>query len=98
MPKSKRAWDVYSKTLIHSAILEGSKGGSWKSIGRFAYHVFLSLGLPRGIRMHKGPLHLLHGTKRRKLEIVCTSTSTHLYSFRLGQGSRRFTNGFGEAP
>lgn len=40
MPKSKRAWDVYSKTLIHSAILEGSKGGSWKSIGRFAYHVF----------------------------------------------------------
>jgi hypothetical protein len=41
MPKSKRAWGVYSKTLIHSAILEGSKGGSWKSIGRFAYQVFV---------------------------------------------------------
>lgn len=41
MPKSKRAWDVYSKTLIHSAILEGGKGGSWKSIGRFAYQVFV---------------------------------------------------------
>ena len=41
MPKSKRAWGVYSKTLIHNAILEGSKGGSWKSIGRFAYQVFV---------------------------------------------------------
>src|SRR6266852_8620349 len=40
MPKSKRAWDVYSKTLIHSTFLEGSKGGSWKSNGRFAYQVF----------------------------------------------------------
>jgi hypothetical protein len=41
MPKFKRAWDVYSKTLSHNAILEGSKGGSWKSIGRFAYQVFV---------------------------------------------------------
>jgi hypothetical protein len=40
MPKSNRAWGIYSKTLIHCAILEGSKGGSWKSIGRFAYQVF----------------------------------------------------------
>jgi hypothetical protein len=44
MPKSKRAWGVYSKTLIHSAIPEGSKGGSWKSNGRFAYQVFLVIG------------------------------------------------------
>ena len=41
MPKSKRTWDVYSKTLIQNEILEGIKGGSWKSIGCFAYRVFV---------------------------------------------------------
>ncbi len=54
--KLKRACDANSESLIHRAILEGSKGGSRKSIGRFAHQVFLSLRLPRVIRVHKGPL------------------------------------------
>jgi len=75
------------KNPDHSVILEGSKGGSWKSIGRFAYQVFVIETATRETR-----------AQRRKLEIVCTCASTHRYSFHLGQGSRRFTNGFDEAP
>jgi hypothetical protein len=82
--------------LFNRAILEGSKGGSWKSIGRFAYQPFVIRTATRNTRAQQAHCYLWQ--KRRKLEIVCTCASTHRHSFCLGQGARRFTNGFDEAP
>jgi hypothetical protein len=68
-PNRNEHGDVYSKTLIHSGILEGSKGGSWKSIGRFAYQVFCHWDCQRVIRVHKGPLLPILWHKRRNWKL-----------------------------
>jgi hypothetical protein len=51
---------VYSKTLIHSKILEG---GSWKSIGLFAYQIFVIGTATRETRATKAHRYLTYGTK-----------------------------------
>lgn len=89
LPKSKRDWDVYSKTLIHSTILEVSKGGSWKSIGRFAYQFFVIGTATRDTRAGAActKAHSYHRTKGENWKLFTLVQSTHRYSFRLGHGS-----------
>lgn len=56
------------KTLIHNEILEGSEGVA-RNLLDFSFVRFLSLGLPRVKRVHKGPPSTYLSHKRRKLEI-----------------------------